>query len=535
LNAYLPIILEIFAMLLVWLLATAASRPLRRRLHRESIGGTTAGAVLADLIGHISRPFVIILITQTSFLALSSWSPLETWRTGHETHFTGWLIFWLGVMIINLVEGAVQAFYRWRQLDFPIPDLLLDIIRSALVLAMGFLVLKVELGIDIGPLLASTALLTAVVGFALQGVLGNLLAGMSLHLVKSLRPGAWVKIDDVEGKVEMTNWRETRLRSRGGHTFILPNAKVAEAKINNFDDPTPLRAHSIEVGASYSDEPDVVIAALLAAAASVPEVRHTPTPTAMITSFRDFGINYRLMFWTTDYSRHVFIDGEVNRMVWYQFKRQGIEIPFPMSDVLLNDFMAVVYNQRRIPPSDVDVSSMVRDLGISKLVTELVLDEKGERLLSDEDLRRIAPLVHRRLYTHGETLCSQDEPGDTFWVLTSGRLQGSVVQNGRTAVTFELEPGCIVGEMSVLTGLPRSATITVVETATVLEFDTDSFGVLLGLHDALPLRLSELAAERTAANRTALEDLARRQADEGEIVLEQAGILGRLLRFVKRG
>ena len=289
------------------------------------------------------------------------------------------------------------------------------------------------------------------------------------------------------------------------------------------------------MGASYSDEPDEVIAALIEAATSVDDVRATPAPTAVITEYLDFGINYRLIFWTTDYSRHIFIDGEVNRKIWYQFKRRGIEIPFPMSDVLLNDFMAVVYNQRRIPPTAADNSDMVRNLAQSKLVTDLVVDEQGEPLLTNEDLHRLAPLVHRRLYTSNETLCTQDEFGETFWVLQSGRLDGAIEQDGQKVVSFELKPGAVIGEMSVLTGAPRSATITVADSATILEFDLEAFGVLLGLHDDLPQRLSELAAERAAENRVALEELARSRAADNDIVLEQASILGRLMRFVKRG
>ncbi len=522
-------------MLVIWLMATGVSHPLRRRLHRENAGFLSFGTMIVDLFSHVSRPLLTILFTEVMLLALSAWQPMIEWREGNSSHLHGWRFFWLGVVVIAFVDGAVHSFYRFRKRDFPIPILLLDIIRTVLVLGVGFLVLKFELGFDIGPLLASTALLTMVIGFALQGVLGNLLAGMSLHLVRSLRPGVWVKIGDVEGRVVMTNWRETRLRSRGGHTYILPNSKVAEATINNFEDPTPLRAHATVVGASYSDEPDEVIAALIEAATSVDDVRSTPAPTAVITEFLDFGINYRLIFWTTDYSRHIFIDGEVNRKIWYQFKRRGIEIPFPMSDVLLNDFMAVVYNQRRIPPSAADNSDMVRNLAQSKLVTDLVVDDQGESLLTNEDLHRLAPLVHRRLYTRDETLCTQDEFGETFWVLQSGRLEGTIEQDGRKAVSFELKPGAVIGEMSVLTGAPRSATITVAEPSTILEFDLEAFGVLLGLHDDLPQRLSELAAERASENRVALEDLARSRAAENDIVLEQASILGRLMRFVKRG
>ena len=201
---------------------------------------------------------------------------------------------------------------------------------------------KTVLDIDISPLLASTALVTAVVGFALQGVLSNLLAGMSLHLTRSVLPSDWVSIGDVEGQVLDTNWRETRLRTASGHTMIIPNSTVANATIHNMSWPTPLRRHRLPVGAGYSDTPGDVIDALVQSALNVPEVLRDPPPDAYVTAFQDFGINYVLRFWTHSYHKRQRIEGHVARMIWYQFKRRGIEIPFPMSDRLLDDFMTVV-------------------------------------------------------------------------------------------------------------------------------------------------------------------------------------------------
>lgn len=532
-NAYVPLIIEFTVMGMLWLLATGITRPLRRRSTPNGPGGVAVGPLIGYLLAHLARPLAVIVLTEVAVIAAQPWAPFADWHAGHQEHLTAWRMFWVGMAALDLIDALVHAFFAWRRREYPVPDLLQDIIRFLLIMALAFGVLKVELGIDIGPLLASTALLTAVIGFALQGVLGNLMAGMSLHLVRSLQPGAWVRVGDIEGRIMSTNWRETRIRTRRGHMYIIPNGKVAEATICNFEDPTPLRGHQIEVGASYSDEPDQVIDALVAAARAIPEVRTSPAPRADVTGYLDFGINYRLLFWTTDYANHVVIDGEVNRMIWYQFKRHGIEIPFPMSDVLLNDFMAVVYNQRRIPPSEKQLDDVVADLRGSKLVSELVVDAEGAPLLDDGDLRAVAPFVRRHRYARSEPLCLQGEEGETFWILVRGTIEGSIAQDGGT-IEFTIEPGAVVGEMGVLTGLPRSATLQVGESAEVLEFDATAFGKLLGLHDDIPERLSDLAAERAAANRTALEAQARERASSTEVVLEKEGILGRLLRFVKR-
>ena len=82
---------------------------------------------------------------------------------------------------------------------------------------------------------SSPALLTAVVGFALQGVLGNLLGGMSLHLTRSVVPGDWVRVGEEEGRVIETNWRETRLRTLGGHTIGEPRHLVQRFERDKLD------------------------------------------------------------------------------------------------------------------------------------------------------------------------------------------------------------------------------------------------------------------------------------------------------------
>ena len=114
---------------------------------------------------------------------------------------------------------------------FQVPALLRGVARIVVTSLAAFFVLRFELGLNITPLLASTALVTAVVGFALQGVLGNLLAGMSLNLTGAMAHRDWVFIDDLEGQVQEMNWRETWILTRDMIPVRIPNSKVADARI----------------------------------------------------------------------------------------------------------------------------------------------------------------------------------------------------------------------------------------------------------------------------------------------------------------
>jgi small-conductance mechanosensitive channel/CRP-like cAMP-binding protein len=531
-NKLVALFIEVAVMFGIYTLASALTWPLRRHCEEEKPEAAGFLSSLTNLFGFISRPLAVLAVTGAAVWILRN---VFHWTTPYPEHLVAWMYFWELALGIIFIEGVTFQFYRLRGKMLPVPDLLRHIIRGGLLIAAGFLVLHIKLGIDITPLLGASALVTAVVGFALQGVLGNLLAGMSLHLVRSVVPSDWVAVGDVEGEVIQTNWRETRLRTIAGHMVVVPNSTVAAVTIHNMSRPTPLRRHQINVSASYSDAPGDVIDALVQSALVVPEVLREPVPSAFLTEYKDFGINYALRFWTNRYFDRTGVEGNIMRIIWYRFKRSGIEIPFPMSDKLLNDFMEVVYHQRHMPPEEVNVQRTVKDLLQSDFASRLLVDEKGTPLLKESDVAGLAKLVRRIRFTKGETIFSQGEPGDSCYAVVWGKVNGRVeYEDVARANEFELGPGSLFGEMSLVTGLPRTATVLANEEVELLEISKETFIALLGLRDDMPQILSKLVAERAEENRAMLERL---KAVEGAHVSEsiQSGsILKRFLHMLGR-
>lgn len=472
-----------------------------KRLRAISEGRSRVKSI--SLLGLVLPAALVLVLTAPALLVCRLHHGFDAWMgmSKHADYVTAWFVFWFLLLMQDACEVALRVFYRLRNKPFPIPKLIRDILRFLLLVGSLMLVAKVVLGQNISTALASTALLTAVMGFALQGVLGNLLAGMSMHIVRSTVPGDWVAVGDIEGEVIETNWRETRLRTLGGHMLVIPNGKVAESVIHNMTHPTPLRRVRISVGASYSDAPAEVIEALEQSALSVPEVLREPRPTALLTEYKDFGINYDLRFWTNHYEGRESLASEVQCRIWYQFKRRGIEIPFPMSDKLLNDFMEVVYNQRRKEPEDKELERNQAALRQSDFCHKLLSDAEGNMVVSDADLRTVASGLRRLRYTKGETLFRQGDTGSSAYVLLQGSLDGRIEFEGDVpAHRFTLGPGTLVGEMSLMSGLPRTATIDVAQEAELLEVPEAAFGRLLALRAEIPARLAELVAQRAAQN-----------------------------------
>jgi CRP-like cAMP-binding protein len=172
----------------------------------------------------------------------------------------------------------------------------------------------------------------------------------------------------------------------------------------------------------------------------------------------------------------------------------------------------------------------VDDLLGSDFGHKLLADSQGVCLLGREELRPVARDVQRTRFTHGEVLMRQNEEGESFYVLVKGTIRGSIVNSDARPVEFELRPGALFGEMSLLTGLPRSATMTAVTDCELLEFDRGAFARLLSLREEIPRLLSDLAAARAAQNAAALEKLRASAVVPPELARD--GILHRLKRMV---
>lgn len=212
---------------------------------------------------------------------------------------------------------VVPVFFRW-------------ILRWGLFAFFLALILRLTYGVDLVPVVAATSALSIVVGFALQTAISNLFAGMSIHLERVCRVGDWVTIGDVEGEVAEMSWRAVHVRTWENRMVIVPNNRFLSEAFVNHNLPSRVDGRILEIGTHYRHPPLEVIRALVETARDVPGVLHRPAPIALVKGYDDFAVTFRLRFFITDFSKRNEIDGEVMRRVWYRFRRDGIQIPFPI-------------------------------------------------------------------------------------------------------------------------------------------------------------------------------------------------------------
>lgn len=419
------------------------------------------------------------------------------------------------VLAIRVFEYLAFDLAFARSLHLPM--LLRDIVRWLVVLTVGYLVLHFNLGINLTPLLATSAALTFVLGIAMQDVLGNLFAGIALNLEKPFALGDWVRIKGQTGAVENMTWRATRIRTFTDDHVVIPNAEIARNEIVNYSHPTTTHARELEVGVAYDAPPTLVKRTVLEACAEVPGILAGPGPVIWLVNYGDFAVTYRVKFWINDYSRVFDIEDELMTSLWYRFRRAGIQIPFPIREVT----MRTVTRADELAERAGRERRALDRLGAVPLLAPLPAAE----------LRGLARRLEARTYRRGERLVAQGEPGDSFFIIDGGSVEVLVADaRGRQTRVAELGPGSFFGEMSLLTGEKRTATVRALEDVSVLVVGKEDLGPILARRPRTVEALSKVIEQRQREN---LEKMAasRSLSEEERRAASSAGIIKRIRGF----
>ncbi len=488
---------------------------------------------LGSLLSRLNLPFAFLIVTLILKIDAirNALFPTEEFHV----YFDAALIFFFIILLIRFVDGILLGWHAHRRREYPLPQVLHSLIMAVLYLGILFLILNGTLGLNITPFLATSAILTMILGLAFQGVLSNILAGMSLHFTKSFSKNDWIQVGDQEGMVLDTNWRETRIFDRNSNIIVLPNNVVASEKITNFSQPDKKSALTISVKAGYDAPPSDVLEALLEAARDVPEVLESPPPEAYVLGYDDFGISYVVKFWIKHFARKYQVMTNVGRLIWYKFKRRNIDIPIPVSDKL-GEVIQSFGPRDRMPGVRTEAERNFQDLMRSSFLRYQEGEKKGELLIPEKEIKAFASFVVRHKYAPGEYIFKQGEGGESCFILASGRIKGEIAyeEKGKKYKSeFIVEPGGIFGEMSLFTGMPRTATGIVEVESELLEINTAGFSRLLGSNPELADVMADLVSERNKKNLQFLEKIKELSAQDIEISTNKHSILDRLKKFMK--
>ena len=397
----------------------------------------------------------------------------------------------MGVLLL-LLAGARATFllvvdnFLTRRLARPVPKIFRDI-GQGLVYTAAVLITLRSAGAQLDALLTTSALLTAVIGLSLQDTLGNLFAGLSIQAQNPFEVGDWIQYDNEEndiGKVIEINWRATKVLTLDDVEIIIPNGPLARAPIRNFTKPTSMSRRSLFVVVPFGEPPHRVQDVILDGLHHTPGVLRRPAPSVVTADFEERGVRYWIRFYTDDFERREFTDSLARDRIWYSLRRASIPMAIPVAELELHQ------------DDELHRSAALKQARERRLRALEGVDFLDA--LSDEQLDELASSCRERPYAPGETIIAQGEDGDELFIVQRGEVEVLLDADGESVEVARLGPGSFFGEMSLMTGQPRMATVRTQRETQVLVVSKAAFAKVLDASPELAERISDVLASRRA-------------------------------------
>jgi small-conductance mechanosensitive channel/CRP-like cAMP-binding protein len=349
--------------------------------------------------------------------------------------------------VINLVLAFVLNPWHVDRLPERFPAIVQD---TLLILIFGIAATLI-LG---NRILATTAVGAVVLGFALQDTLGNLFAGLAIQIDRPFRVGDWVTLGELEGSVSEITWRATKLVTKAGNFVVVPNSVMAKDPITNYSVPTRQMRLQVDVGTSYDVPPNVVKSVIAEALKNASELSTSRPAEVRIADFADSAIVYRVWFWVDDFDPDDRAQDQVRSYIYYAFRRHNITIPYPI--------------QIEMSPEEGGMAPVKSAAEPAVLTTVPMFAGLGEN-----ERAQLLAVARPVMFARGEAVVRQGQPGHSLFVMKRGNA--SVTLAGTDGEVARLRAGDVFGEMSLLTGEARTATVTAMEDCDLLEIDADGF------------------------------------------------------------
>jgi len=467
-------------------------------LHALSPGLRVAIEVLAALIALAAG---IALRRRRRFFTAPGFSMLAA---GFAADLVADLTYSFGFVSQALGAGAVAAFFwalilflmdavdwGWRRGREHFSTIFKDVLTFALFALVVMAVLWADFGVNPFNIVIGVGAASVVIGLALQETLGNVFSGLALQVQKPFSAGDWVKTGPHVGQVKGIGLRSTTIITRANERLDVPNTQISKEVLVNYT--TGSVCDEISIGIGYGVPPGRAREVILRVLHDLPYVLDRPEPEVLPWEYGDWAIRYRVKFWIADYAVQERVHSDVVSSLWYALRRHAIEIPFPIRTLEL----------RHDQPERTGEAQYEREM-IAALREIYFL-----RDLPEHELQVIVPTLRVHGFGAGEVIVREGEAGDTLFIIRRGEVEVLVkAAGGHERRVNTLTRPQFFGEMSLLTGDPRSATIRALSDVEVLEMNREGFARLFKERPEAADAIGEIVAARQAEN-----EQARKPAD----------------------
>jgi small-conductance mechanosensitive channel/CRP-like cAMP-binding protein len=415
------------------------------------------------------------------------WTPVGAWVTGVSVARD--LLELL--LLINL--AAIVVFdLLLRACRFDYPDILHDVVVGASYV-VAIVVLMHRSGVNVTSIVATSAVVTAVVGLSLQATLGNVVGGISLQLDDSVNEGDWIELENkTQGQVKKIRWRHTVLETRDWDTLIVPNGQLMtqSIKILGKREGQPIqRRQWLYFNVDFRFSPGEVVRVVNQAlqAAPIESVASDPKPHCICYDLaretkNSFGY-YAVRYWLTNLSSEDPTSSLVRERIYTALKRAQIPLAMPAQAVFVSQDDTDHRERKKVQLLDLRLQA----LAAIDLFVNLSPDEQRILALSAQ----LAPFSAREVITR------QGATAHWLYVLLEGSAAVRVAsEDGSERQVAVLESPNFFGEMALMTGQPREATVMAVTDVQCLRVDRRDLEGIIKNRPEIATEISEVLAKR---------------------------------------
>jgi len=465
-----------------------------------------------------------LLLFVLSFLGLVV-AAITARRGNQDTSFYRWTV-WAALLLQGISFVGVASSFIFDILLAAIrlrpPRILRDLILAFAYIVVGITSLSI-IKVDVTGIVATSAVLTAVIGLSFQDTLGNMMGGMALQMERAIAVGDWIRIDEREGLVKEIRWRHTSIETRNWDTVIIPNSVLMKSQVlvlgRRSGSPRQHRQWvHFNVDFRYSP-PDVIEAVQSALRAEpIPNIARTPQPDCILLDFKESYAHYAVRYWLTDLAADDPTNSVVRTRIYFALRRVDIPFSIPAHSIFVTEEDAN-RQQRKSAQELTDRSEALSRLELFATLT-------------DEERRELAAGLKYAPFVRGEAMTRQGAEAHWLYLISKGDAEVRVTVDGSKSSerVATLTDGDFFGEMGLMTGAPRSATVIALTDIECYRLDKETFRAILKSRPEIAEDISSILARRRVeleATREGLTDETKKR----RMRAHQSDLLQRIQNF----
>lgn len=412
------------------------------------------------------------------------------------------LAFFLSKLISETIRRAFLSRFR---INRGLQEAITVFIKYFLITLSCTIILQTA-GVNLSSLAVVAGVIGIGIGFGLQNLSSNFISGVVLLFEQTLKVGDYIEIGELKGVIEKISIRSTILRTDDELFVIVPNQRLIEHNTVNWS----YKGHTCRIHIPITVAPDtdllVLTEALLTAARHEPHVLQNPPSEVRFQKFNRDALEFELLVWINNPDDNETIRSSLNFRIAYEFKERGIRVPLPTREIMFrnSEALASVIDACPLPSknlvTDINVvpspaiSTNPNDTNTRNLRDLLRKISYFERC-TEVELFALIARGYRRHFDICEVICQENEPSEEFYIILSGVVEIFSERNNQVIAT--LREGDFFGEISLLTGTPRTATVRALTADTVLfVVERQQLQKLLSEHKELGEQIAIKLSER---------------------------------------